>query len=159
MFDESFFVLLATALTAVVLFKPLKASIRGALDDYRRKVSSDLDHAEHLHLEAREFVASLNTKRQDIKKRAKAIVEQANESSKLQYEQALIHFQKASDQKRQLLKDRLARIEAQNALTIKQDIADLVYTKAQIALAASGGNHDILVDELIATIPHVFKAA
>lgn len=157
MFDESFFVLVASILTAIVLFKPLSRAIRDALDEYRRKVGADLDHAQNLHLEGREFVTSLNAKRQEIKKRAKAIVEQANESCKQQYEQALIAFQRTSDTKRTLLSDRLKRLEGQCTQLIKQDVADQVFEKAQVILASTGGNHDKMVDDLIRAIPQSFK--
>ena len=157
MFDESFFVLVATIVTIIVVFKPVSKAVLGALDDYRRKVSADLDYAQNLHLEGRELIASLNAKRQEIKKRAKAIVEQANESCKQQYEQALVVFQRTSDTKRRLLQDRLNRFESQCTLDVKEDIARQVYDKAQVILAATGGNHNQLVEELIQTIPQSFK--
>src|SRR5262245_44733566 len=134
--DPEFWVLLAAVIFAVIVWKPAKRAIIGALDARAEHIRQELEAARKLCEEAQEALATCQRKRQEAATEAEAIIAHARD------EAARIASQSARDledmlRRRQLLaEERIAQEEAKAVAEIRAATVDVAISAARQVITA-----------------------
>jgi len=79
--DPEFYVLLAVAIFLVVVWKPMRRAIVGALDSRAERIRQELDAARNLRDEAQQALAAYQRQQQEGAAEAQAIIAHAKEEA------------------------------------------------------------------------------
>jgi len=137
--DPEFWVLLAVAIFLVVVWKPMRRAVVGALDSRAERIRQELDAAHNLRESSD----------------AQAIIARAKEEAERIAAQSLHDLDEALRRRQQLAEQRIAQEEAKAVAEIRAVAVDAAISAARRVIATSlderGGA--ALIDDAIAALP------
>ena len=131
--DAEFWVLLAVVIFLVLVWKPGRRAIVGALDARAERIRQELDAARGLREEAQQALAAYQKRQQEGAAEAQSIIAHAKEEA-----------------------ERIAQEEAKALSEIRSIAVDVAISAARQVIAASLDERRgaTLIDDAIAAIPH-----
>jgi len=153
--DPEFWVLLAVAIFLVVVWKPMRRAVVGALDARAERIRQELDAAHNLREEAQRALATYQRQQQQGASDAQAIIARAKEEAERIAAQSLHDLDEALRRRQQLAEQRIAQEEAKAVAEIRAVAVDAAISAARRVIATSlderGGA--ALIDDAIAALP------
>lgn len=126
-----FWVLVATVIFAVVVFKPARKAILSMLDDRAERIRAELEEAQRLREEAQSLLAGYQRRQRDALKEAEAIVAHAREEADRLRTNATAELESSLRRREAQAVDKIAQAES----SAIQEVRNLT---VDIAIAASG---------------------
>jgi F-type H+-transporting ATPase subunit b len=153
--DPEFYVLLAVAIFLVVVWKPTRRTVVGALDSRTERIRQELDAARNLRNEAQQALAVYQRQQQEGAAEAQAIVIHAKEEAERIAAQSLRDLETTLSRRKQLAQERIAQEEAKALTEIRSIAVDVAIAASRQVIAASlderrGAG---LIDDAIAALP------
>jgi len=153
--DPEFWVLLAVAIFLVVVWKPMRRAIVGALDARAERIRQELEAARNLREEAQQALAGYQRQQQEGAGQAQAIITHAREEAERIAAQSLRDLEEALRRRQQLAQERIAQEEAKALAEIRVFAVDIAISAARRVIAASLDERRgaALIDDGIAALP------
>ena len=153
--DPEVYVLLAVAIFLVVVWKPIRRTVVGALDSRAERIRQELDTARNLRDEAQQALAAYQRQLQEGAAEAQSIITHAKAQAEQIAAQSLRNLESALSRRQQLAQERIAQEEAKAIAEIRAIAVDVAIAASRQAIAASlderGGA--ALIDDAIAALP------
>ncbi len=119
-------ILLACLVVLIVLiWKPVKKAVVGALDGRAEKIRNELDEAQRLHEEAKSLLAKYQRQLHEGEKLAAEILAQAENQQRRFEEKMRSDYDLAVKRRTELAMERIAQEEAQAVQEVRSRAADL----------------------------------
>jgi F-type H+-transporting ATPase subunit b len=153
--DPEFWVLIAVVIFAVVVWKPAKRTIIGALDARAERIRQELEAAGKLRAEAQEALATCQRKQQEAAAEAEAIVAHARNEAARIAEQSARDLEDMLRRRQLLAEERIAQEEAKALAELRAITVDVAISAAREVIAAELDEKRgaALIDEAIAALP------
>lgn len=153
--DPEFYVLLAVAIFFVVVWKPVRRTVVGALDGRAERIRQELDAARSLREEAHQALAAYQRRQQEGAAEARAIIAHAKEEAERIAAQSLRDLEDALHRRQVLAQERIAQEEAKALLDIRAIAVDVAISAARQVIVASLDERRgaALIDDAIAALP------
>jgi len=153
--DPEFYVLLAVAIFVVVVWKPMRRAVVGAVDSRADRIRQELDAARNLRDEAQQALATYQRQQQEGAAEAQAIVAHAKEEAERIAAQSLRDLENALSRREQLARERIAQEEAKAVAEIRSIAVDVAIAASRRVIAASLDERRgaALIDDAIAALP------
>jgi F-type H+-transporting ATPase subunit b len=154
--DPEFYVLVAVAIFFVVVWKPMRRAIVGALDSRAERIRQELDAARNLRDEAQQALAAYQRQHQQGAAEAQAIISHAKEEAERIAAQSLRDLEANLTRRQQLAQERIAQEEAKAIAQIRAVAVDVAISASRQVIAASldARRGAALIDDAIAALPH-----
>ena len=134
--------LIALIILVVLVWKPFKRNVLGALDARAEKIRAELDEAQRLHEEAKALLAKYQRQLHEGEKLAADIVAQA-EAERARLEQRMrADFEAAVKRRTEQARDRIAQEEQKAVAEVRARAADLAVRTARRLLAERMGEQE-----------------
>ena len=117
--------LVCLIILVVLVWKPLKKSVLGALDGRAEKIRSDLDEAQRLHDEAKALLARYQGQLHEGEALAADIAAQADQQRQRFEEKMRSDFELAVKRRTELAMERIAQEESRALQEVRSRAADL----------------------------------
>ena len=153
--DGEFWVLLAVVVFAAIVWKPVRRTVAGALDERAARIRADLDEARKLRDEAEQLLAQYEQRQRQGAAEAEAIVAHAREEAERIAAQSARDLDAALARRQRLAEERIAQAE-QKALDEIRAVAVDVAIGAAREVIQSQINEErgaALLDAAIAALP------
>jgi F-type H+-transporting ATPase subunit b len=153
--DAEFWVLLAVVVFFVVVWKPVRRAIVGALDARALRIRDELDAAAKLREEAQQALAAYQRRQQEATAEAEQIVSHAKQEAERIAAQSLRDLEEAVQRRQLLAQERIAQEEAKAVAEIRAIAIDVAISAARQVIAASldENRSAALIDQAIADLP------
>ena len=153
--DPEFYVLLAVAIFVVVVWKPMRRAVVGAIDSRAERIRQELDSARSLRDEAQQALATYQRQQQEGAAEAQAIIAHAKEEAERIAAQSLRDLENALSRREQLARERIAQEEAKAVAEIRSIAVDVAIAASRRVIAASLDERRgaALIDDAIAALP------
>lgn len=153
--DPEFYVLLAVAIFIVVVWKPMRRAIVGALDSRAERIRQELGTARNLRDEAQQALAAYQRQQQEAASEAQSIITHAKEEAERIAAQSLRDLESALSRRQQLAKERIAQEEAKAIAEIRAIAVDVAIAASRQVIAASLDERRgaALIDDAIGALP------
>jgi F-type H+-transporting ATPase subunit b len=153
--DPEFWVLLAVAIFLIVVWKPMRRAIVGALDVRAERIRQELEAARSLREEAQQALAAYQRQQQQGAGEAQAIVAHAKEEAERIAAQSLQDLEGALRRRQQMAHDRIAQEEAKALAEIRAIAVDVAIAASRQVIAASLDKRRgaAMIDDAIAALP------
>jgi F-type H+-transporting ATPase subunit b len=153
--DAEFWVLLAVVVFFVVVWKPVRRAIVGALDARALRIRDELDAAAKLREEAQQALAAYQRRQQEATAEAEQIVSHAKQEAERIAAQSLRDLEEALQRRQLLAQERIAQEEAKALAEIRAIAIDVAISAARQVIAASldENRSAALIDQAIADLP------
>ena len=153
--DGEFWVLLAVVVFAAIVWKPVRRTVTGALDERAARIRADLDEARKLRDEAEQLLAQYRQKEREAAAEAEAIIAHAREEAERITTQSARDLEQALARRQRLAEERIAQAEAKALDEIRAVAVDVAIGAARAIIVsemdeARGG---ALLDAAIAALP------
>lgn len=150
-----FWILVSTVVVFVVLWKPLKNWLVGALDARAERIGAELEEAKKLYEEAERTLAEYQNKEREAVAEAEQIVAHARAEAERAAEKAARDLEEALVRRRRLAEERIAQAEARALAEIREVAVDRAIAAAREMLRRDLGEAQgaALIDEAIAGLP------
>ncbi len=153
--DPVFWTAVAFVIFVVLMYRPLKKALLGALDGRIEQIRAEVDEAQRLREEAQALLASYQRKQREAAQEAEEIVKQAREEAdfhRKETEAAMVDLLKRQEA---LAVEKIAQAEASAVQEVRDIAVDLAIAATQKILAekVTGDLSDKLVDNAIAELP------
>jgi F-type H+-transporting ATPase subunit b len=117
--------LICLVILIVLVWKPVRNSVLGALDTRAEKIRSELDEAQRLHEEAKALLAKYQRQLHEGEKLAQDILSQAEAQQKRFEEKMRTDYDAAVKRRTDLAMERIAQEEARALQEVRTRAADL----------------------------------
>jgi F-type H+-transporting ATPase subunit b len=153
--NPTFWVMVAFVVFVIVVFKPARSALTGALDGKIAQIRNEIDGAQRLREEAQAALASYQRKQRDATQEAEAMMARAKSEAEAHRKAAEQALKTMLARQEQLAQERIQQAEA----AAIQEIRDRAVT---VALAAtvklleeklSGAAGDAMIDDAIQLLP------
>jgi F-type H+-transporting ATPase subunit b len=153
--DPEFWVLLAVAIFLIVVWKPMRRAVIGALDSRAARIRQELDAARTLRDEAQQALAAYQRQQQEGAAEAQAIIAHAKEEAERIAAQSLRDLEATLSRRQQLAQERIAQEEAKAVAEIRSIAVDVAISASRQVIAASLDERRgaALIDDAIAALP------
>ena len=153
--DAEFYVLLAVAIFFIVVWKPAKRAVIGALDGRTERIRQELEAASSLREEAQQVLGAYQKRRQEGAAEAQAIITHAKQEAERIAAQSLRDLEEALRRREVLAHERIAQEEAKALAEIRAIAVDVAISAAHQVIAASLDERRgaALIDDAIAALP------
>jgi F-type H+-transporting ATPase subunit b len=153
--DPEFYVLLAVAIFLVVVWKPMRRTVVGALDSRAERIRQELGAARNLRDEAQQALAAYQRQQQEGAAAAQAIITHAKEEAERIAAQSLRDLETTLSRRQQLAQERIAQEEAKAIAEIRVIAVDIAIAASRQVIAASLDERRgaALIDDAIAALP------
>jgi F-type H+-transporting ATPase subunit b len=153
--DPEFYVLLAVAIFLVVVWKPVRRAVVGALDSRAERIRQELDAARNLRNEAQQALAAYQRQQQQGAAEAQAIITHAKEEAERIAAQSLRDLENALGRRQQSAQERITQEEAKAIAEIRSIAVDVAITASRQVIAAwlDESRGAVLIDDAIAALP------
>ena len=153
--DPEFYVLLAVVIFLVVVWKPMRRAVVGALDSRAERIRQELDAARNLRDEAQQALAAYQRQQQEGAAEAQAIIAHAKDEAERIAAQSLRDLENTLSRRQQLAQERIAQEEAKAIAEIRAIAVDVAIAASRQAIAASldEPRGAVLIDDAIAALP------
>jgi F-type H+-transporting ATPase subunit b len=153
--DGEFWVLLAVVLFAVVVWKPMRRTVIGALDERSAGIGAELEEARKLREDAQLLLAQYEQRQREAETEAEAIVAHAREEAERIAAQSARDLDQALERRQRLAEERIAQAEQKALDEIRTVAVDLAIGAAREVIQSQideerGG---ALLDAAIAALP------
>lgn len=154
--DAEFWVLLAVVVFLIIVWKPGRRAIIGALDARAQRIKQELDAARNLREEAQQALAAYRKRQQEGAAEAQSIITHAKEEAERIAAQSLRDLDETLRRRQVLAQERIAQEEAKALAEIRSIAVDVAISAARQVIAASLDERRgaTLIDDAIAAIPH-----
>lgn len=153
--DPTFWVAVAFVIFIALISKPVGKLAGKALDDRAQKISSDLDEAERLRVEAQDLLASYQRKQRDAAKEAEDIVRHAKEEAERIAREGRERLKASLERREKLAMDRIALAEQQAIEQVRGHAIEVAIqaTRGVLAAGLPAAKADALIDSAIGSLP------
>ena len=117
--------LICLIILVVMIWKPVKKNVLGALDSRAEKIRSELDEAQRLHEEAKALLAKYQRQLHEGEKLASDILSQAEAQRKRFEEKMRADYEAAVKRRTEAAVERIAQEEARALNEVRSRAADL----------------------------------
>jgi F-type H+-transporting ATPase subunit b len=153
--DPEFWVLVAAVIFVAVVWKPVRKSLIGSLDERAQRIRAELDDARKLRDEAEQLLAQYRQKEREAVAEAEAIIAHAREEAERIAAQSARDLEDALARRQRLAEERIAQAEAKALDEIRAVAVDVAIGAARDVILsemdeARGG---ALLDAAIAALP------
>ncbi len=157
--DPEFWILVSAVVLFVVIWKPLKRSLLGALDARAERLHAELDEARKLYEEAERTLADYQKREREAVEEARAILAHARAEAEREAEEAGRDLEEALLRRRRLAEERIAQAQARAISEIRAAAVDLAIAAARerIARDLDERRGAELIDEAIAALPNQLR--
>jgi F-type H+-transporting ATPase subunit b len=153
--DPEFWVLLAVAIFAAIVWKPASRYMTGTLDERATRISGELDEARKLRDEAEQLLTEYQRKLREAASEAQAIVTHAREEAERIAAQASRDLQQSLERRQRLAEERIAQAESKAVDEIRAVAVDVAINAAREVIVADLDERRgaALLDTAIASLP------
>ena len=153
--EPEFWVLVAVVVFVILVWKPGKRAIIGALDSRAERIRQELEAARSLREEAQQALAAYQRRQQEGAAEAQAIITHAKEEAERIAAQSLRDLEEMLRRRQLLAQERIAQEEAKALAEIRSIAVDVAISAARqvIAAALDERRGAALIDEAIAALP------
>ena len=153
--DPEFWVLVAAVIFVAVVWKPVRKSLIGALDERAARIRAELDEAKKLRDEAEQLLAQYQQKEREAAAEAAAIIAHAIEEAERIAAQSARDLDLALARRQRLAEERIAQAEMKALDEIRAVAVDVAIGAAREVIQSQidderGG---ALLDAAIAALP------
>jgi F-type H+-transporting ATPase subunit b len=153
--DPEFWVLVAAAIFVAVVWKPVRKSLIGTLDERAARIRAELDEAKKLRDEAEQLLAQYQQKEREAAAEAAAIIAHAVEEAERIAAQSARDLDQALARRQRLAEERIAQAEMKALDEIRAVAVDVAIGAAREVIQSQidderGG---ALLDAAIAALP------
>ncbi|MFZ1429757.1 MAG: F0F1 ATP synthase subunit B [Geminicoccaceae bacterium] len=132
--------LVCLIILVVLIWKPVKKAVLGALDARADKIRSELEEAQRLHEEAKSLLAKYQRQLHEGEKLAADILAQAETQQRRFEEKMRADYDLAVKRRTELAVERIAQEEAQAVQEVRSRAADLAIRATRRLLVDKIGN-------------------
>lgn len=133
--DPTFWVLIATIVFAIVVFKPLAKAIVTALDNKAEKIKEQLEEATRLKEEAQASLAMYKRKQKEAAEEAQRLIDNARQQVDELQKQTELDLKELLARKEQQALDRIEQAETQAMSEVRNLAVDIAMTTTRQLLA------------------------
>ncbi len=153
--EPEFWVLLSVAIFIILVWKPVRRTIVGALDSHAARIREELAAAAKLREEAQQALAAYQRQQQQAAAEAQAIIARAKEEAERIAAHSLRDLEEALRRRQALAQERIAQEEAKALAEIRATAVDVAMSAARDVITASLDEKrgTALIDEAIAELP------
>jgi F-type H+-transporting ATPase subunit b len=153
--DAEFWVLLAVVIFLIIVWKPGKRAVIGALDARAERIRQELEAAHNLREEAQRAFAAYQKRQQEGAAEAQSIIAHAKEEAERIATQSLRDLEEALRRRQVLAQERIAQEEAKALAEIRSIAVDIAISAARQVIAASLDERRgaAMIDDAIAALP------
>jgi F-type H+-transporting ATPase subunit b len=153
--DAEFYVLLAVAIFFIIVWRPAKRAVIGALDGRAERIRQELEAARSLREEARQVLATYQKRQQEGAAEAQAIITHAKDEADRIAAQSLRDLEEALRRRQVLAQERIAQEEAKALAEIRAIAVDVAISAARQVVTAllDEKRGAALVDDAISALP------
>jgi F-type H+-transporting ATPase subunit b len=153
--EAEFWVLLAVLIFLIIVWKPGKRTVIGALDARAERIRQELDAARGLRDEAQQALAAYQRKQQEGAAEAQSIIAHAKEEAERIAAQSMRDLDEALRRRQVLAQERIAQEEAKALAEIRGIAVDVAVAAARQVIVASLDERRgaTLIDNAIAALP------
>ena len=153
--DPEFWVLLAVAVFAVVVWKPVRRAVVGTLDERAMRIRGELEEARRLRDEAEQLLADYRQKEREAEADARAIIAHARDEAERIAEQSARDLQQSLERRQRLAEERIAQAEAKALDEIRAAAVDVAIAAAREVIVSELGERRgaAMLDAAIAALP------
>ena len=153
--DPEFWVLLAVAIFAAIVWKPASRYMTGTLDERAMRIRGELDEARKLRDEAEQLLTEYQRKQHDAAAEAQAIIAHAQEEAERIAALSARELEQALERRQRLAEERIAQAESKAVDEIRAVAVDVAIGAARAVIVSEiddkrGG---ALLDAAIAALP------
>ena len=153
--DPEFWVLVAAVIFVAVIWKPVRKSLIGSLDERAARIRAELDEARKLRDDAEQLLAEYRIKEREAAAEAQAIIAHAQEEAERIAAQSARDLDQALARRTRLAEERIAQAESKAVEEIRAVAVDVAIAAAREVIVAQidearGG---ALLDAAIAALP------
>jgi len=153
--DPAFWTALAFVIFVVVMFRPVKKALLGALDGRIDQIRAEVEEAQRLREEAQALLASYQRKQREAAQEAEEIVKQAREEAELHRKETEAAMADLLKRQEAAAVEKIAQAEAAAVQEVRDIAVDLAIAATQKILTekVTGDLSDKLVTKAIAELP------
>jgi len=153
--DPVFWTAVAFVIFVVLMYRPLKKALLGALDGRIEQIRAEVDEAQRLREEAQALLASYQRKQREAAQEAEEIVRQARAEAELHRKETETAMADLLKRQEALAVAKIAQAEAAAVQEVRDIAVDLAIAATQKILAekVTGDLSDKIVDKAIAELP------
>jgi F-type H+-transporting ATPase subunit b len=153
--DPEFWVLLAVAIFAVIVWKPIRRFVVGTLDDRAMRIQGELEEARKLREEAEQLLAEYQKKQHEAAAEAQAIVAHARQEAERIAAQAARDLQQSLERRQKLAEERIAQAESKAMDEIRAAAVDVAIDAARRVIVSELDERRgaAMLDAAIAALP------
>ena len=153
--DPEFWVLLAVAVFAVVVWKPARRAVVGTLDERAMRIQGELEEARKLRDEAEQLLADYRQKEREAEADAQAIIAHARDEAERIVAQSARDLQQSLERRQRLAEERIAQAEAKALDEIRAAAVDVAIAAAREVIVSEMDERRgaAMLDAAIAALP------
>ena len=153
--DPEFWVLLAVAVFAVVVWKPVRRAVVGTLDERAMRIRGELEEARRLRDEAEQLLADYRQKEREAAADAQAIIAHARDEAERIAAQSARDLQQSLERRQRLAEERIAQAEAKALDEIRAAAVDVAIAAAREVIVSQLDERRgaAMLDAAIAALP------
>jgi F-type H+-transporting ATPase subunit b len=153
--DPEFWVLLAVVIFLIVVWKPMRRAVVGALDSRAERIRQELDAARNLREEAQRVLNAYQRQQQEGAAEAQAIITHAKQEAERLAANSLRELEETLRRRQQLATERIAQEEAKAMDEIRAIAVDVAISASRLVISASLDERRgaALIDDVIAALP------
>jgi len=153
--DPVFWTAVAFVIFVVLMYRPLKKALLGALDGRIEQIRTEVNEAQRLREEAQALLASYQRKQREAAQEAEEIIKQARAEAELHRKETETAMADLLKRQEALAVAKIAQAEAAAVQEVRDIAVDLAIAATQKILAekVTGDLSDKIVDKAIAELP------
>lgn len=153
--DHHFWVLVSMAIFVILVWKPARRTITGALDQRAARIRGELEEARKLREEAEQLLAEYQQQQRQAATEAQAIVTHAREEAERIATQSAHDLELALRRRQLMAEERIAQAESKAVDEIRAVAVDVAIAAARDVIAAQTDEQrgGALLDAAIAALP------
>ena len=153
--DPTFWVAVAFVIFVVLVFKPGRNAIGGALDDKIAQIRNEVDEAQRLREEAQATLAAYQRQQRDAAQEAEALMARAQAEIDSHRKQAAAQLKAVLERQESLAREKIAQAEAAAVLAVQRRAVEVAVSATANLLEGklSGSAGDALIDDAIRALP------
>ena len=154
--DPTFWVAIAFVVFVVLVFKPGKAALLGALDGKIDQIRNEVEEAQRLREEAQATLAAYQRQQRDAAQEAENLMARAQAEAETHRKQAMAALQTALERQEAMAREKIARAEAAAVAEVQRRAVEVALLASASLLESklSGAAGDALIDESIRALPN-----
>jgi F-type H+-transporting ATPase subunit b len=154
--DPTFWVAIAFVVFVVLVFKPGKKAISGALDDKIAQIRNEVEEAHRLREEAQAALAAYQRQQRDAAQEAEDLMNRAKAEAEAHRKQATAALQTLLQRQEAMAREKIAQAEAAAVAEVQRRAVEIAIAATAKLLEGrmSGAAGDQLIDDSIKALPN-----